>query len=238
MLNPNDVGSIDLEPGQELTTATGKAEVLLTPGVYLRVDSNSAVKIVSPDLAQTSVEVDKGRAGVEVDYIQKENDLEIADRDVNTRLLQKGYYEFNANHPEVRVFSGKAAVEVADGETRDVKAHHELMLASDANGKPLAKEKPEGFSIAQAVNRTGYTTGASCGARTWRKTPAPNMPMKAIRDGSGSRDGGIGFFGDGFYSPFWGMGWGWALGPGWADWLLRRRILRRPLFPRPLPRTA
>jgi hypothetical protein len=62
-LNNKSVGNIELKAGQELTTGTGKAEILLTPGIFLRVDSNSAVKMISPDLAQTQVEHDSQDGG-------------------------------------------------------------------------------------------------------------------------------------------------------------------------------
>jgi hypothetical protein len=61
-LNRNDVGRAYLQPGEVLSTEKGKAEVLLTPGVFLRLDENSAVKMISPDLTNTQVEVDQGRA--------------------------------------------------------------------------------------------------------------------------------------------------------------------------------
>ena len=218
-LNPKDGGSIDLGPGQELTTETGKAEVLLTPGVYLRLGSNSAVKMVSPDLAQTSVQVDRGHAGVEVDYIQPENNLEIADNGVNTRLLKKGYYEFNASQPEVRVFSGQAAVQVADGSYREVKGHHEMLLTGEANGKPLAKEKPEGFSIARAES----TDNLYDWSKLRSEDLAENMGPEEAYGAYGAYPGwawepgwGYGFWGPGFYSPFWGAGWGWGGPWGWG----------------------
>ena len=50
-LNPDVVGSVELQKGQVLTTQAGKVEILLTPGVFLRVADNSTVKMVSPDLA-------------------------------------------------------------------------------------------------------------------------------------------------------------------------------------------
>src|ERR1700756_596259 len=56
-LGANSVGSAELANGQSLTTQTGKAEILLTPGVILRVADNSAVKMISADLANTEVEV-------------------------------------------------------------------------------------------------------------------------------------------------------------------------------------
>jgi hypothetical protein len=61
MLTSRNVTNDELRAGQELTTGAGKAEILLTPGIFLRVDSNSAVKMISPDLAQTQVELEHGR---------------------------------------------------------------------------------------------------------------------------------------------------------------------------------
>jgi hypothetical protein len=144
-LNSKDVGNTALEAGQELSTATGKAEVLLTPGVFLRLDDNSSVKMVSPDLTLTQVELDKGRAAVEVDELHPQNNLQVIDAGVSTRLDRTGYYEFDANQPEAMVFKGMAKAEVGDGKWREIKNHQELALTSEANGKPLAKVKPADF---------------------------------------------------------------------------------------------
>jgi len=38
----------------------GKAEILLTPGAFLRVGGDSAVKMISPGLTNTQVEVQRG----------------------------------------------------------------------------------------------------------------------------------------------------------------------------------
>jgi hypothetical protein len=74
-LGPNSPGWIELEKGQTLTTGSGKVEVLLTPGVFLRVADNSSVRMISPDLGNTEVAVEKGRAAVEVLEIRKENNI-------------------------------------------------------------------------------------------------------------------------------------------------------------------
>jgi hypothetical protein len=142
-LNAKDVGNATLEPGQEITTAKGKAEILLTPGVFLRLDDNSAVKMVSPDLTLTQVELEKGRAGVEVDEIHDQNDLQVIDAGVTTRLNKRGYYEFDANKPEAMVFSGEAHAQVGDNKWREIKGHHELALSG---GQGLASEKPSNFN--------------------------------------------------------------------------------------------
>jgi hypothetical protein len=47
-----------LQTGESLTTGNGKAEVLLTPGVFLRVGSDSLVKMISPSLTNTDVSLE------------------------------------------------------------------------------------------------------------------------------------------------------------------------------------
>lgn len=141
-VNTRDVGNATLAPGQEITTGKGRAEILLTPGVFLRLDDNSTVKMVSPDLTLTQVELEKGRAGVEVDEIHDQNDLQVIDAGATTRLNKRGYYEFDANKPEAMVFSGEAHVQVGDSKWREIKGHHEFAL----NDEALAKEKPANFN--------------------------------------------------------------------------------------------
>jgi hypothetical protein len=129
--------------GQEISTGNGKAEVLLTPGVFLRLDDSSAAKMISPDLALTQVELDKGRAGIEVDEIHDQNNLQVIDNGVTTRLNKRGYYEFDANQPEAMVFKGEAHVQVNDNKWIKVKGGHEFALN---NGPQLASEKPAKFN--------------------------------------------------------------------------------------------
>ena len=73
-VSSRSVGTTELEPGQYLATANGKVEILLTPGVFLRLDNNSTVKMISPNLTHTEVLLDRGRASVEADQIYDEGD--------------------------------------------------------------------------------------------------------------------------------------------------------------------
>lgn len=135
-LNAKDLGNVTVEPGQEISTENGRAEVLLTPGVFLRLGESSAVKMVSPDLTMTQVQLEKGRAGVEVDEIHDQNDLQVIDAGVTTRLNKRGYYEFDANRPEAMVFKGEAQVQVGDNKWEKVKGEHEVLLSAGAEPKP------------------------------------------------------------------------------------------------------
>jgi hypothetical protein len=137
LLNPQDVGSIEMNPGEVLSTEAGKAEILLTPGVFLRLNDNSAVKMISPDITPTQLEIEHGQIAVEVDEIYPENDLEILDGGVTTQLVKTGYYEFTANPATVMVFSGKAAVEVREDKYKVVKDHHKMALMEGAKLKSV-----------------------------------------------------------------------------------------------------
>src|SRR4051812_19976766 len=66
IVDSKSVGSATLDAGQVLSTENGKAEILLTPGIFLRIDRNSAVRMDSPGLANTALTLEQGRALVEV----------------------------------------------------------------------------------------------------------------------------------------------------------------------------
>jgi hypothetical protein len=216
-LTGKSVGSTDLNPGEELSTKTGKAEILLTPGVFLRLDDNSEVKMISPDLTKTQVELEHGRAGIEVDEIYPQNNLDIVDAGVTTQLVKNGYYEFNADQPTAMVFDGKAAVEVGDGKYRVVKSHHELALVSGPGDKPLANEKPASFNTGEAKDDL----------YNWNSLRSQYL-AEANNQIAGEYVGGPGFAPGWYWDPYmWdytfiGMGpfyspFGWGFYPyGWA----------------------
>jgi hypothetical protein len=134
-LTPQAIGSTELDPGQVLATGQGKAEMLLTPGIFFRLDDNSAAKMVSPDLTNTVVDLEKGRATVEVDQIFPQNDIHIVENGIPTQLLKTGLYEFDADRGAVRVFEGKAAVLDRNHKFVTVNSHHELALSEGASLK-------------------------------------------------------------------------------------------------------
>jgi len=128
-LNSKSVGTADLENGQVLQTGSGKAEMLLTPGVYLRLGSNSSVKMISNSLTNTQVSLRAGEVMLEVDQLYKENFIHISQPGADTRVVKAGLYDFDANRHIVRVFDGKAIVS-ADERNTTVKKGHEVALNS------------------------------------------------------------------------------------------------------------
>ena len=141
-LNAKSVGSTSLEAGQTISTETGKAEVLLTPGVFFRVGDDSAATLVSPSLTNTEVALAKGQAMVEVAEIHKDNVLRVQEDGTTTELLKTGVYGFDANKGAVRVFNGEAMVQDGDRQIK-VKGGHELDVNSTARVKPVKFDKDE-----------------------------------------------------------------------------------------------
>ncbi len=144
-LTNRNVGSVALNSGQVLTTGAGKAEILLTPGIFLRVGSNSAVKMISPDLEDTRIELERGHVAIEVDQIFPQNMVQIVDNGVTAQLMKTGYYEFDTTPPEAMVFKGEARVQAGvgkhfgQGKWAKVKGSHEMALESGV------REKAAGF---------------------------------------------------------------------------------------------
>jgi uncharacterized membrane protein YgcG len=133
-LNQQSVGSAQLEPGQVLQTATGRVELLLTPGVFLRLGENSAVRMVSPSLLHTQVELARGRADIEVDEIHPANNIQVVEGVSSTRLLKNGLYAFDADKGSVQVLKGEAELQEGSGDGQKlVKVKGDHQVASTAN---------------------------------------------------------------------------------------------------------
>jgi hypothetical protein len=130
-LSEKSVGSTQVEANQVLDTGHGKAELLLTPGVFFRLGDNSEVRMVSPGLAHTKVELVKGVAMLEVADLFKENDLSVAVGGATARIEKTGLYDFNAGQPAVGVLHGKATVFEGDAQVT-LKKGHQAVLSGQA----------------------------------------------------------------------------------------------------------
>jgi uncharacterized membrane protein YgcG len=144
-LNEKSVGSARLAAGQSLSTENGRAEILLTPGVFLRLGDHSSVQMISPGLADTIMTLNRGRAIIEVAFIRPENNIRIGENNSSAQLLKPGLYDFDSSRGLIRVFDGEAMVQSA-GRQIELKSEHVLTL--NAAGKLKA----------QKFDRKAYTT--------------------------------------------------------------------------------
>jgi hypothetical protein len=235
-LNSQSIGTAELQPGESLVTEKGKAEVLLTPGVFLRIGNNSLVKMISPSITDTEVELDQGHAMIEVTEIHPENSLRVDEDGTATQLLKTGLYDFNRNQRELRVFDGKAFVE-SGREHVDVKAGHELTLANNDLSKARKFDKKQyeegdlfrwsslrsGYLAEANVDAAGMYAGNGWGGLAWWGADwywDPWFDAFTFIPGDGIF---YSPFGWGFYSPWWvwgapfyGYGYGYGRGFGYG----------------------
>jgi len=118
----------DIKEGSVLSTADGRAEVLLTPGVVLRLGDHASLKMITNRLIDTRVELLGGKAVVEADQIGKDTNVTIVVANAAVSLPKAGIYRFNFEPAQLKVFKGEAAV-LSGSETKLVGAGRTCDLA-------------------------------------------------------------------------------------------------------------
>lgn len=203
----------DMKNGQELRTEQGRAEVLLTPGVFLRMSENSAIKMVSNSLTDTRVEVVGGSVIVECDEIPKDNAIELLYKNSTMMLVKHGLYRLNAEPAQFQVYDGEATVKGESGQLTlkagketslngalmaanfDKKAADELYNWSSRRAGYLAQANASSAMSAKSSGGSGYSSGL-LGYGGWAFNPMFGMytylPMLGI---------GYSPFGYGWWSP-------------------------------------
>ena len=101
-----------------LSTALGRAEVLLTPGVFLRLGENSSIKMLDTRLVSTRVDILSGNVILESDDPQmdlKDSPVVVLYKGYEIRIQKHGLLELNSDPGQLKVFKGQALVELASG---------------------------------------------------------------------------------------------------------------------------
>jgi hypothetical protein len=126
--------------GSELRTQDGRAEVLLTPGTFLRVGASSAVRMLSNQLDDTRVELLKGSAVLDQgsDTLANTSVTIVYNLD-QVRILKPGRYRFDSDPPQVRVESGDAEV-TADGKSVEAGAGYVVPFEGKLTARRLLND--------------------------------------------------------------------------------------------------
>src|SRR5689334_9696332 len=94
-----------------LRTEEGRAEVLLTQGVILRMGENAGLLMLTNRLIDTRMELLSGSQIVEADEIQKDNNLTILAKESTVLINKRGLYRFDVDANRIKVYDGTASVE-------------------------------------------------------------------------------------------------------------------------------
>ena len=154
----------EIKDSEVFRTEEGRAEVILTPGVFLRLGENSSVRMLSNRLTDTRMEVLGGSALIECAELLKDNALTFLFQDKTILFHKKGLFRIDSDPARLRVYNGEAVV-VAQGATATVKEGREIGL----NGVLLAaqkftKEQAEDSLYVWAKRRAGYLAMANVSA--------------------------------------------------------------------------
>jgi hypothetical protein len=109
-----------LKPGESLSTERGRAEVLLNPGVILRLGDMSRLHMDDVKLTDACVSLESGSAVVTVNYILKYDHVRLVAAGSVIVMEQEGVYRIDVTQVDIararlRVFNGKAEVRRDDG---------------------------------------------------------------------------------------------------------------------------
>ena len=162
----------NIKENEVFRTTEGMAEVLLTPGVFLRMSENSSIRMVSNKLTDTRVEVLAGSALVECEDLAKDNAIMLLYKGSSMLLVKHGLYRVDAEQGLFKVYDGEAIVKGDSGqltlhkgketvltgalmaENFDTKTDDDLYRWSDRRSGYLAKAN---VSSANSLNSgTGY----------------------------------------------------------------------------------
>lgn len=131
--NPADL--VHVRDGERLETKSGRVEIMLYPGSFMRVAPNSTVEMVNAGLLSAELRLVRGAAVIDLDELL-EDDAVVVHAAEQGRVVALGSGVFRLDVPasgpaRVRTLSGKAAVAV-DGSTTVVKKGKEMGLAGGA----------------------------------------------------------------------------------------------------------
>lgn len=181
-----------LNTNDTISTDVGKAEVALTPGVWVRIGDNSQLRMVSTSLTDTQVQLDRGEAMIEAAQLVKDNHIQMLDHGGSITLEKTGLYRFTAdNPPTAAVIDGKAQVYYGDRKIDLGKGKETILSAALKEEKFDTKKEDDLYAWSNV--RSQYDAAASY-------QTARNI---TINNYGGSW---------GWDYPFYGWGWG---GPGW-----------------------
>lgn len=192
--------SVFVNVNDTLSTDSGKAEVLLTPGVFLRIGDNSAIKMISPSLTDGQVEVLRGEAMIEAPGLLKDNDVTILDHQGTIKIAKEGLYRISADAPPTAaVLEGKAEVFFGN-EKIELGKGRETVIGPVLKAEKFDATKGDDL-YAWSVVRSEYDAASS---------------YQTSRNINLSGNGGWWDYG---YNGYYGSGWFWNNGFDTWAWL-------------------
>ena len=173
----------EVKPGSELRTNLGHAEILLTPGVMLRLDENSAVRMVSNKLTGTRLEFICGAAILDSRNAAPGAPVVIAYKDYQMRFARAGRYRFDSDPAHLAVDAGEADVILRD-KALLVKAGQELPFSAPLTARVAAIRDNAGLDRWDNDRSSSISADNQSAADSDNLSSALNDPQSASDPGA------------------------------------------------------
>ncbi len=181
-LNNGHNGSTQVQPNQSLITGNGRAEMLLSPGVFVRIGDNSAVRLVSNGIVNPTIELTRGEAIVEADSKLPAGEFTVLEHGATASNLKPGLYQFSLDQNRIAVLDGKLRV-TEDNRNKEFGKGHEILLNNP-------KFRTQSFD----------TKAAEDSLYQWSSVRSSYLAEANQTIAQNAYNG---------YSPWWGAGWYW-----------------------------
>jgi len=185
----------DVKENMVLRTEEGRAEILLSPGMFLRVGENSSFRMITNRLIDTRLELLTGSAVVEADEVAKDTNVTVVANKASILIARHGLYRFDMQPARVKVFDGVASVTTGE-QTTPVGAGRLLSLDSDAASvEKFNKEDTDALdrwskrraenvamanvSSAKQVHDYGCTNYGTNYNSNWASAPVNSVPVNS-----------------------------------------------------------
>ncbi len=187
----------EIKENAVLRTEQGRAEILLPPGVVMRIGEHTSFRMITNRLIDTRLELLTGSAVIEADEIGKETHVTVVAKNATISLDKVGLYRFDMQPARLKVFKGSAAVQ-RGSDTVEVSSGKMLELGSTlATAEKFNAEDTD--SLDHWSRRRGElmamsNISAANRARTggWQQDPCTNMYANSL--------------GSWGYNPYYGLG--------------------------------
>jgi hypothetical protein len=146
-----------ISDGAEIRTEQGRAEVLLNPGVFLRIGEQSKVRMLDSDIMNTRLELLSGSAAIDCTQGAPGPSLTLLVGQRNMRFLNEGLYRVEAEPPILRVRAGKAEVGSGDQQSVAVEQGMSLRLEAAAAPEPSPQDLKDSLSDWSIARRQSIT---------------------------------------------------------------------------------
>ena len=210
-----DGKAVDYKPGSflqikensVLKTEQGRAEVLLTPGVYLRLGENTEIRMLDNRLLSTRVQFVSGSAILESDdpgASVKDPAVTIVFKDYQLQPLKYGIFELTSAPAQMKVYKGEANADITGSTKTTVKEGHLVVLAATLPAEKFDEKQADDLYL-WARDRSAALSAANMASA--RSLSANGYSLNSLY--TGGMYPGLGFnsgFGGGWYlNPVLGM---------------------------------